>query len=176
MINIETERLIFKEYTIDDFDDLYEILSDKETMIHYPKPYDKDGTLRWINWNLDNYKKYGFGLWALILKENNKFIGDCGLTMQMIDGKELPEIGYHINKFYWRRGLGKEAAKAVKDYIFNNYDFDTLYSYMNSSNIASYSLASANGMKRIKEYVDKDGNSNYVYSITRQEWSKGLNK
>ena len=39
---IETERLILREYTFEDFDALYEILSDKETMAHYPKPFDEE--------------------------------------------------------------------------------------------------------------------------------------
>ena len=83
---LETERLILREYTWADFDRLYEILSDPETMAHYPKPYDAAGVRRWIEWSLDNYEKYGFGLWAVELKETGAFIGDCGLTMQNIDG------------------------------------------------------------------------------------------
>ena len=31
---IETERLLLREYTPDDFDALYEIVSDPETMAH----------------------------------------------------------------------------------------------------------------------------------------------
>lgn len=56
---LETERLILREYTMNDFDDLYEILSDAETMKHYPAPYDEKGTRRWLNWSLENYKTYG---------------------------------------------------------------------------------------------------------------------
>lgn len=74
---IETERLILREYTLEDFDALYEIMSDPETMQHYPAPFDKDRTMGWITWNLDNYKTYGFGLWAVTLKETGEFIGDC---------------------------------------------------------------------------------------------------
>ena len=47
---LETDRLIIREYTPDDFDVLFEILSDEETMKFYPKPYDKNGVNRWINW------------------------------------------------------------------------------------------------------------------------------
>ena len=90
---IETKRLRLREYRMDDFDALLEILSDEETMRHYPKPYDAQGSKRWIQWNLDNYRQYGFGLWAIELKETGAFIGDCGLTIQNIDGQQLPEIG-----------------------------------------------------------------------------------
>ena len=120
---LETDRLILREYTLDDFDALYEILSDPETMCHYPKPYDENGTMRWLRWSLDNYERYGFGLWAIELKENGCFIGDCGVTMQSIDGESLPEIGYHISKAHWRRGYAKEAATAVRDWFFRTTDF-----------------------------------------------------
>ena len=74
---IETDRLILREYVMEDFDALFEIVSDIETMQHYPAPFDEDRTRNWINWNLENYKKYGFGLWAVVLKETGEFIGDC---------------------------------------------------------------------------------------------------
>ena len=88
---IETERLLLREYTMDDFEALYEIMSDVETMQHYPAPFDEARTRRWIEWNLENYAQYGFGLWAVVLKETGEFIGDCGITIQNIDGEKLPD-------------------------------------------------------------------------------------
>ena len=55
---IETESLILRKYTMDDFDALYEIVSDPETMQHYPAPFDVERTKGWISWNLENYEKY----------------------------------------------------------------------------------------------------------------------
>lgn len=173
---IETERLILREYTMDDFDALYEILSDPETMRHYPAPYDEAGVRRWITWNLDNYKKYGFGLWAVVRKETGEFIGDCGITMQQIDGEILPEIGYHIHKKYWRRGYAKEAARAVRDWAFRNTEYNCVYSYMKYTNVASYSTALANGMHKVKEYPDPKNEISYAYCITREEWEQVKNK
>ena len=169
---IETERLILRQYTLDDFDALYEILSDPETMQHYPAPFDADRTRNWIAWNLDNYEKHGFGLWAVVLKETGEFIGDCGITLQNIDGEILPEIGYHIHKKYWRRGFGKEAARAVRDWGFRNTQYDIFYSYMKYTNIGSWSTALANGMKKVKEYPDPKNTISYAYAITREEWEK----
>ena len=169
---IETERLILREYKMEDFDGLFELLSDPETMQHYPKPYDADGTRRWLNWSLDNYEKYGFGLWAMELKETGEFLGDCGLTLQNIDGESLPEIGYHIHKRHWRQGFGSEAARAVRDWAFEHTDYNCLYSYMKYTNVASYSTAASCGMKKKKEYPDKEDGILYVYAITREEWEK----
>ncbi len=164
---IETERLIFREYRDEDFNDLFEIIGDKETMAHYDRPYDEKGCHRWIEWSKENYEKYGFGLWVLMLKETGEFIGDCGITMQNIDGEILPEIGWHINKKHWRKGYGKEAATAVRDWGFKNTEFKTLYSYMTSTNVASYRLAEAIGMKKIKEFNTESG-IDYVYAVTKE--------
>ena len=173
---METERLILREYTQEDFDGLYEILSDSENMQHYPKPYDAKGTQRWLDWSMDNYRKYGFGLWALVLKETGEFIGDCGLTIQNIDGNLLPEIGYHIHKKHWRRGYGSEAARRVRDWAFEHTDYDCLYSYMKYTNVASYSTARAAGLHKIKEYPDPEDEILYVYAITREQWQALKNK
>ena len=172
---LETKRLIIREYTREDFDGLYEILSDPETMKYYPRPYDKNGVDRWITWCLASYEKRGFGLWALELKDTGVFIGDCGISMQNIDGEILPEIGYHINKNYWRQGYAKEACAAVKDWFFENTDFDCAYSYMNQENLPSYATAAANGMTRIKAYEDEE-EALYVYAITREEWEREASK
>lgn len=169
-MTITTERLILREYTQADFEDLYAILSDPVTMQHYPKPYDAAGTQRWLDWSINNYKTYGFGLWAIVLKETGEFIGDCGITMQPIDGQQLPEIGYHIHRDHWRRGYAKEAASAVRDWGFQNRDFDCLYSYMKFTNVASYSTARSIGMEKIKEYPDKEDGLLHVYCITREQW------
>ena len=172
---LETKRLIIREYAPDDFEALFEILSDEETMKYYPRPYDENGVNRWINWCIDSYRKYGFGLWALELKDTGIFVGDCGISMLNIDGELLPEIGYHIHKNYWRQGYAKEACAAVKEWFFENTEFDSVYSYMNRENVASYATAAANGMLRIKEYDDGD-EALCVYRITRNEWKKSRSK
>lgn len=163
---IETKRLILREYRMDDLEELYKILSCPITMSHYIKPYDYEGTKRWIDWCIKSYEENGFGLWAMILKETNTLIGDCGVSLQKIDGEICPEIGYHIYKDYWRNGYGKEAANAVKEWAFQNTSFETLYSYMTSSNIASYKTAESIGMSRIKVYIE-NGEELLVYSIKK---------
>ncbi len=169
---IETKRLTLREYTPDDFDALYEIVSDPETMAHYPAPFDSERTRHWIEWNLENYTQYGFGLWAVVLKETGEFIGDCGLTLQNIDGEMLPEIGYHIHKKYWRRGFAKEAARAVRDWAFMNTKYNVLYSYMKYTNEGSRRTALANGMKKVKEYPDPKNTISYAFAFTRDEWKR----
>ena len=64
---------------------------------------------------MQRYQIFGFGLWAVCLKDTGERIGDCGLTMQNIGGVIKPEIGYHIRKDMQRKGYAGEAAAAVRD-------------------------------------------------------------
>ena len=106
------------------------------------------------------------------LRETGEFIGDCGLTIQNIDGEFLPEIGYHIHKNHWRKGFGSEAASEVRDWAFMNTEYDCLYSYMKYTNIGSCSTAIAIGMRKVKEYPDEKNGISYAYAIKREEWEK----
>ena len=129
-MKLETKRLFLREMTPDDFDALYSVLADSDIMRHYPYTFDEARVRNWINKNIERYRVFGFGLWAVCLKLTGEMIGDCGLTMQNINGTVLPEIGCHIAKAYQRQGYAKEAAKAVLDWRFNNTAFGTVYSCM----------------------------------------------
>ena len=157
---LETERLILREYVQADFDGLYAILSDAETMQHYPKPYDARGTQRWLDWSLDNYQRYGFGLWAIELKATGEFIGDCGITMQNIDGESLPEIGYHVNKAHWRKGYAKETIEAIVEYGRNTLNLKQIWANIAADNIASIALFESCGFSKCahrKEWINRGG-------------------
>ena len=163
---IETSRLILREMSFDDFDSLKAIISDPINMKYYEQPYDDTGVTRWINWNITNYQTYGFGLWACILKETGEMIGDCGVTMQFINKKIRPEIGYHFNINYHNKGYATEAAQAVKEYIFSKTTFKELYTYTTKENLPSRRVAEKNGLTFVEEYID--GNEHLVvYKISK---------
>mgnify|MGYP003302597191 FL=1 len=164
---LETERLFLRELTADDFDALYEVLADSDIMQHYPYTFDESRVRNWINKSIERYEIFGFGLWAVCLKETGEMIGDCGLTMQNINGMIKPEIGYHINKRYQRRGYAKEAARACRDWTFENTPFNILYSYMKKTNVASIATAMANGMSKVDEYTDEENELTVVYAIKK---------
>ena len=165
---IETERLNFRQINENDFDNLKAILSDEETMKYYPQPYDDAGVEKWIRWSKACYEKRGFGLWAIELKDGT-FIGDCGITLQNIDGNEVFEIGYHLNKKYWHNDYASEAAIAAKKWFFENTNYSEVYSYMNINNLGSSGVAKKNSMKFIKDYY-QDSEHIAVYRITRDEY------
>lgn len=170
--NIETKRLILRELNENDFKALYEVLADSDIMKHYPYTFDENRVKNWILKNIERYRVFGFGLWAVVLKETGEMIGDCGITMQNIDGFIRPEIGYHINKRFQRQGFAKEAAQACRAWGFKNTPFNIIYSYMKKENAASITVAAANGMKKVHEFVDDEKEKTVVYAVTRNEWEK----
>ena len=169
---IETDRLILREMTEDDFDAMYAVLADSDIMQHYQYTFDQERVRGWIRRNIERYKIFGFGLWAVVLKETGEVIGDCGLTMQIINGQIRPEIGYHIRKDYQRRGYASEAAKAVRDWTFMNTPFNIIYSYMKYANVASYRTAIAYGCRLVDEFEDENNEITKVYAISRDEWER----
>ena len=93
-----------------------------------------------------SYKEHGFGLWAVVLKSNGEMIGDCGIALTNVEGEYVPEIGYHFNRAYWHNGYATEAAKACKEYAFDNLDIKEIFSIVRSTNIPSKNVAIRNGM------------------------------
>ena len=166
---LETERLFLREMNMDDFEALYAVLGDSEITRHYPYRFDEERVCQWIRRNMNRYRENGFGLWAVCLKDTKEMIGDCGLTLQNIDGKMLPEIGYHIRRDCQRKGYAKEAASAVRDWAFENTDYPALYSYCKYTNVPSYKTAEAIGMKFEKEYPDEANEITHVSVISRSE-------
>ena len=169
---LETERLILREMTNADFDALYAVLADSDIMQHYPYTFDEKRVRGWIDKNIERYAVFGFGLWAVCLKETGEMIGDCGLTMQLIDGKIKPEIGYHIRKDQQRRGYASEAARAVRDWTFKNTPFNAVYSYMKEANLPSCRTAIAYGCREVSEYADDENGITKVFALTRDEWAR----
>jgi RimJ/RimL family protein N-acetyltransferase len=169
-MKIKTNRLVLREFTMEDLDGLHMILSDAESMRHYPKPFTFEETENWIRRNMERYETDGFGLWGMVLKETGQFIGDCGITMQNICGAMEPEIGYHVDKRYTNHGYASEAARACRDYAFDVLKLDKVYSYMNDTNMASQRVAVKNGMKFIKEIEDERNRITRTYAITMEDY------
>ena len=157
---LETERLYLREMNQGDFDSLCKILQDQDTMYAYEGAFNDTEVQEWLDRQISRYQKWNFGLWAVILKENDELIGQCGLTMQPWKGREVLEIGYLFNKAYWHKGYATEAARACKKYAFEILKAEEVCSIIRDTNISSQNVALRNGMKKAdtwtKHYKDVD--------------------
>lgn len=153
MIILETDRLILRELSLLDKENLSLILQDKDVMYAYEHAFSDSEVDIWLNNQLRRYKDDGFGLWAVVLKDTNEFIGQCGLTVQNIGEKEVVEVGYLFKKAHWHKGYATESAIACKNYAFNTLDIDEVYSIIRDNNMPSINVAKRNGMYLKGEFV-----------------------
>ncbi len=152
-IILETERLILREMNNNDFEALCKILLDEETMYAYQGAFTIEEAHNWLNSQLERYKNYGYGLWAVVLKENNKMIGQCGLSIQTWKDSKVLEVGYLFQRNYWHHGYATEAAIASKEYAFNVLNANEVSSIIRTTNTQSINVALRNGMKKVDDWV-----------------------
>lgn len=143
---LETKRLYLREMNQSDFDSLCKILQDEDTMYAYEGAFSDMETQEWLNKQISRYYQWKFGLWAVILKDTDEMVGQCGLTMQPWKDEEVLEIGYLFERKYWHYGYATEAAIACKKYAFEILDADEVCSIIRDSNIASQGVAIRNNM------------------------------
>lgn len=143
---LETERLYLREMNQSDWEPLCKILQDQEVMYAYEGAFNDIEVQEWLDRQISRYQKWGFGLWAVILKENGEMIGQCGLTIQLWKNQEVLEIGYLFQRAYWHKGYALEAAKACKKYAFEILGADEVCSIIRDTNTASQNVAIRNDM------------------------------
>ena len=175
-MKLETERLYMRELTQSDYSSLCKILQDEKTMYAYNGPFSNAETQNWLDNQLARYKKYGFGLWAVILKENDELIGQCGLTVQQWKDREDLEIGYLFRREYRHKGYATEAAAACREYAFGVLGADEVCSIIRDTNIPSKNVALRNGMSLadtgyVKHYRGADM-PHELYSVRKDREQK----
>ncbi len=119
-----------------------------------------------INNFIDSYNKFGFGLWAVVLKESNLLIGYCGLAIDRIDNRDEPEIGYRLDSKFWGKGFATEAASASIQYGFDRIELPYILGAAQRQNIASVRVLKKLGMTFEKETIFR-GVAMDVYKIVK---------
>ena len=172
---LSTERLYLREMNDDDFEALCKIMQDEETMYAYEGAFTDEEVHTWLERQKTRYEKDGFGLWAVCLKSNDEMIGQCGITIQNINGTLAPEIGYLFQKAFWHQGYASEAAAGCCEYAFQELHLSEICSIIRDTNLASQNVAKRNGMT-VKEQFVKHYRGvdilHYVYKITGNEWTQ----
>lgn len=168
----ESERLVFRKITQDDFetwlifcqdfDSLKYIFSQEQLLIENPV----ERCNIWFERVFNRYKNGLGGMNALIDKNTNEFVGQCGLLIQTIDEKEELEIGYALMPSLRGKGYATEAAKKCKEFAFENNFSNSIISVIVPENIASIKVALNNGMSLEKTTISKGDKVN-IYRVTQ---------
>lgn len=175
---LETDRLILRELTWDDLNDIFTFHSienvAKFNTIGIPK--DKAVTRNIIRGAIEDQKTtprsiYG---WSVRLKSNNDFIGETGMSSSNNRFKR-GEIHYHISPEFWGKGYGTEVAKRLIKFGFENLDLHRIEAGVATNNQGSIRVLekagmSREGLRRRILPIRGDWYDNYMYAILDEDY------
>jgi [ribosomal protein S5]-alanine N-acetyltransferase len=169
---LETPRLLLRRYRADDLERMHALMSDAEVMRHYESPLGHEQSQKALDNTLTAYEKRGYSVLAVERKSDGAFMGHVGLLhWDDVDGREDVEVAYMLLPVYWGNGYATEAARACKDWAFENLGADRVVSFIVIANEPSIKVAERNGMVRLKRLDEnRFGRPIYVYGVTRDAW------
>lgn len=167
-MKIETTRLLVRAFLMDDASDLYEILSDDETMKYCEPPYDFEKTKKFLAEFCIERK----GAVAAVHKQSGKVIGYILFNEYT---ENVYEMGWFFNRKYWQNGYAYEACQAVIDHAFTKLKAHKIFAETIDS-VKSVALMKKLGMQSegIQRSHTKDLNGQwtdlYVYGLLEEDW------
>lgn len=136
----ETERLILRQFREEDYDDLYEFLSQlrEDEFEGYPGITYENGREHL------NYRVGSDEFAAIVLKQTGKVIGNiyCGQREFL-----AREVGYIVNRDYRRQGIALEALRAMVEALFQE-GIHRVYAECDPRNECSWRLLEKAGLQR----------------------------
>lgn len=171
---METERLIIRKFNPDDWEDLYEYLSQEEVVEYEPYGVFSEAAARHEAINRSNSDDF----WAVCLKDTGKLIGNIYISKQFF---ETWELGYVFNKKYHGNGFAAEAARYMINNAFINQNARRVVAMCNPLNVPSWKLLERLRFRREGHLIsniyfktDTTGEpiwaDTYEYAILRTEW------
>lgn len=144
---LKTQRLLLRKLEITDANEIFFLRSNENVLRYLGKEPAKtiseaEEFIRQINNNIDKNESI---LWGIaLLNDPSVIIGTICLWNFKTENFR-GEIGYILHPEYWRKGIMKEAIKAVVDYGFNNLGLHSMEALLSSENVASSALLESNG-------------------------------
>jgi RimJ/RimL family protein N-acetyltransferase len=189
-IILTTTRLILRTWTLSDIPLMTAISSDPLVMEHFPAIQDLAATQALIEHINQHYKKFGYALYAVELKDTREFIGFVGLNHPPFDipnfqpkGLPIVEIGWRLASKHWGHGYATEAAKAVLHYAFTELDLTEIISFTVIANSKSRRVMEKIGLQHSatddfdhpKLAADSPLKQHVLYRISRDHYQQNHN-
>ena len=190
---LETERLLLRQFTHDDVDNLYHLDSDPEVMRYVtggattPREEVEHGDLPAFMRYYDRCDGYGF--WAAIDKTTNQFLGWFHLRPQEGDPVDQPELGFRLRREVWGMGYATEGARALIRKGFTDLGAQRVVAMAFRDNLASCRVMEKSGMTltrafgltpdQLEEMLGISSPALFdaevvEYAITKSEWEAQL--
>ncbi|MCW4050204.1 MAG: GNAT family N-acetyltransferase [Candidatus Bathyarchaeota archaeon] len=176
-MNLETPRLVLREFKIEDYDAIHVYATDPEVVKNMDwGPNTETDTRAFIKRSMDDRRKRPRLSYQLAITMDEELIGGCGITIQNLKTAE-GEVGYVLRKDLWNKGITTEATGALLRFGFETLSLHRIIAKCNPENIGSYRVMEKNGMQRegrLRKNLKIRGEyrDTYIYSILEDEWKK----
>ncbi len=147
-----TKRLFLREFILEDAANFYHLNNDPE-VIRYTgdSPFTSIQEAEDFIKNYSIYREHGYGRWAVCEKENQQFLGFCGLKYH--PNEEITEVGFRFYQKYWNQGFATESALACINFGFSNLQLPAIYAHAHILNVASQRVLEKCGLQFVKEFT-----------------------
>lgn len=180
---LETERLLLRQFTEEDVDNLFELDSDPEVMrfITGGRATPRDEIQNdYIPAFLRYYERYeGYGFWAATEKSTGEFIGWFHFRPLPDSDPDEVELGYRLRKSAWGKGYGTEGSRALIRKGFTEYGVQRVVASTATVNTASRRVMEKAGMTYVRTFhqewpdpMEGAEEGDVEYALTRAEWEQ----
>jgi len=176
MMRLETKRLIIREFTMTDMADVHRYASDPAVTEHTMwGPNAEEDTLQYLRMVIqysEQTPRNNYEL-AITLKDGGVLIGGCGIYRMDTNA----EIGYCLNRDYWRQGYASEAAEAICRFGFETLGVHRIYATCRPGNVGSAGVLRRIGMTQeghLREHLwfKEQFHDSYLFSILKDEFAR----
>lgn len=167
---IETDRLILRNFRLEDAKGMYDLNNDPEVLQHVPDgPFENvDAASKFIR-NYEAYDKTGMGRWTVLDKSNEHYLGWCGL--RLIESIQQVDLGYRFLKKHWNKGYATEAAKAALKHGFEQLNLNAIIGRTRPDNINSIKVLNKLNFSFWKESED-EGHKILIYKLDKKAFNE----
>ncbi|MEX5444309.1 GNAT family N-acetyltransferase [Acinetobacter schindleri] len=154
MKNIQTPRLILRQWQDSDTAPFIQMCANDEVMRYFLKTLDATEATVFLEHIRTDIEKRGWGLFAVELKATGEFIGFIGLHVHPpeFEMADAPEIGWRLLPQYWHQGYATEGAKAVLKYAFRTLRLEKVISFTACVNTPSKRVMQKIGLEKVGEF------------------------
>jgi ribosomal-protein-alanine N-acetyltransferase len=178
---LETERLLLRQWREQDLPVFAELNSDLEVMEYFPKPLNREESDAIAQKCESLISERGWGFWATEIKDSGEFIGFVGLHKPKATLPFSPcvEIGWRLLKKYWGNGYASEAAREALKYSFEILCLNEVVSFTTVSNFRSQAVMERLGLHNTHQNFEHPDlpkghalSKHVLYKITKSEWQE----
>lgn len=171
-----TRDLRLRPSAATDAEGMFAMLSDPESMKYWcDKPVkDLAAAIEVLNKDLESDAAGNSLCWAVTFPGEDRMIGKC-ILFRFDEANHRAEIGYILNREYWRRGLMRQALEVVIDFAFDTLKLHRIEADVDTENTSSIAILEKLGFKReglFRErwFVYDEWQDSVMLGLLEQDW------